>query len=64
MESHRICYAVGIDCAKEKKSKEKTGCVLCNLFFSLLEIYHTFHAQVTKMVDKLEINHIIEANVT
>lgn len=60
-ESHRIHYAVGIDCAKEKK---RWAVVLCNLFSSLLEIYHTFPAQVIKMVDKLEINQIIEVNVT
>jgi len=40
------------------------GCVLCNLFFSLLEVYHTFPAQIIKMVDKLEINQTIELNVT
>lgn len=40
------------------------GCVLGNLVFSLLEIYHAFPAQIIKMVDKLEINQIIEVNVT
>lgn len=58
MESHRISYAVGIDCAKEKM-----GCVLYSLFFSLLEIYHTFSAQIIKVVDKLKINPVIEVNV-